>query len=38
MICNHPTQNKHTDGKGDRLKIHVQFFDDPVSRGWVKAK
>lgn len=38
MVCNHPTQNKYTEGKNDKLNVHVQFFDDPVSRGWVKSK
>ena len=31
MICNHPTT-----GKCQRKReVHVQFFDDPVTRSWI---
>ncbi|GLH02763.1 Probable DNA mismatch repair protein Msh6 [Gryllus bimaculatus] len=32
LVCNHPKLLKHI--KGD--SIHVQFFDDPPTRAWVK--
>jgi len=31
MVCNHPTEEKSY----RKMEIHVQFFDDPVSRSWV---
>lgn len=32
MVCRNPTDNAYR----RRTQIHVQFFDNPVSRGWVK--
>ncbi|XP_076033999.1 DNA mismatch repair protein Msh6 isoform X2 [Oratosquilla oratoria] len=32
LICEHPTDKTFTRGN----QIHVQFFDDPPTRGWVK--
>ncbi|CAC5386036.1 MSH6 [Mytilus coruscus] len=37
LVCNHPTENTHVKG-GKNAQVHVQFFDDPVSRSWVKVK
>lgn len=37
LVCNHPTTHTHLK-KGKVPEVHVQFFDDPVSRAWVKAK
>ncbi|XP_067666471.1 DNA mismatch repair protein Msh6-like [Haliotis asinina] len=37
LVCNHPTEKKHTKG-GKQVQLHVQFFDDPSSRAWVRAK
>ncbi|XP_045216870.2 DNA mismatch repair protein Msh6-like isoform X2 [Mercenaria mercenaria] len=37
LICNHPTQNTHFKG-GKNPQVHVQFFDNPVSRAWIKLK
>ncbi|XP_021365348.1 DNA mismatch repair protein Msh6-like isoform X1 [Mizuhopecten yessoensis] len=37
MVCTHPTDNIHFKG-GKNPQVHVQFFDDPVSRAWIKAK
>ncbi|CAL1537586.1 unnamed protein product [Lymnaea stagnalis] len=37
LVCNHPTQNTHYKG-GKIAQVHVQFFDEPPSRAWIKAK
>ncbi|CAI9720918.1 mismatch repair Msh6 [Octopus vulgaris] len=37
IVCNHPTSKVHIK-KGKVTEIHVQFFDDPISRAWVKAR
>ncbi|XP_046358330.1 DNA mismatch repair protein Msh6-like [Haliotis rufescens] len=37
LVCNHPTQKKHVKG-GKQVQLHVQFFDDPPSRAWIRAK
>ncbi|XP_033727077.1 LOW QUALITY PROTEIN: DNA mismatch repair protein Msh6-like [Pecten maximus] len=37
LVCTHPTDNIHYK-KGKNPQVHVQFFDDPVSRAWIKAK
>ncbi|WAR00452.1 MSH6-like protein [Mya arenaria] len=37
LVCNHPTENNHYK-PGKLPQIHVQFFDNPVSRAWVKLK
>ena len=34
LVCNHPTSKTHVRKK----KIHVQFFDNPPSRGWIREK
>ncbi|XP_055495576.1 DNA mismatch repair protein Msh6 [Leucoraja erinacea] len=38
LVYNHPTANEYLRGKGKSLRIHVQFFDDPPTRGWVSVK
>ncbi|KAI8764552.1 DNA mismatch repair protein Msh6 [Biomphalaria glabrata] len=37
LVCNHPTQKTHFKG-GKVPQVHVQFFDDPPSRAWIKEK
>ena len=37
LVCNHPTDNTHYK-KGKLPQIHVQFFDNPTSRAWIKVK
>ncbi|KAK7479072.1 hypothetical protein BaRGS_00029664 [Batillaria attramentaria] len=38
LVCNHPTTKTHVRGsKSKKHEVHVQFFDTPVSRAWVKA-
>ncbi|XP_064652331.1 DNA mismatch repair protein Msh6-like [Lineus longissimus] len=37
MVCNHPTKEIFHQ-PGIRPEIHVQFFDDPPTRGWVQSK
>ncbi|XP_044147978.1 DNA mismatch repair protein Msh6 [Bufo gargarizans] len=38
LVYNHPGEDTHLRGKGKSLHVHVQFFDEPVTRGWVGAK
>uniref|UniRef100_UPI00398F65F0 DNA mismatch repair protein Msh6 n=1 Tax=Pristiophorus japonicus TaxID=55135 RepID=UPI00398F65F0 len=38
LVYNHPTADEYLRGKGKSLRIHVQFFDDPPTRGWVSVK
>eukprot|EP00079_Xenopus_tropicalis_P010511 XP_002935421.2 PREDICTED: DNA mismatch repair protein Msh6 [Xenopus tropicalis] len=38
LVYNHPKEDTHLRGKGKSLNIHVQFFDDSPTRGWVGAK
>ncbi|XP_071996415.1 DNA mismatch repair protein Msh6 [Engystomops pustulosus] len=38
LVYNHPREDTHLRGKGKSLHIHVQFFDDTPTRGWVGAK
>ncbi|XP_072436706.1 DNA mismatch repair protein Msh6 [Chiloscyllium punctatum] len=38
LVYNHPTAEEYLRGKGKSLRIHVQFFDDPPTRGWVSVK
>ncbi|KAM4772473.1 DNA mismatch repair protein Msh6 isoform 1-T1 [Rhinophrynus dorsalis] len=38
LVYNHPREGTHLRGKGKSLHIHVQFFDDPPTRGWIGAK
>lgn len=37
LVCNHPTSNTHYKA-GKLPQIHVQFFDSPTSRAWIKMK
>ncbi|XP_041361068.1 DNA mismatch repair protein Msh6-like [Gigantopelta aegis] len=37
IVCNHPTEKKHWQG-GKTPQAHVQFFDDPPTRAWIKMK
>ena len=33
FVCNHPSENRaHRKGE-----VHVQFFDEPISRAWISA-
>ncbi|NXM98115.1 MSH6 protein, partial [Sylvia borin] len=38
LIYNHPTERTIIRGKGKSTRIHVQFFDDSPTRGWVSVK
>ncbi|KAG9484465.1 hypothetical protein GDO78_010050 [Eleutherodactylus coqui] len=38
LVYNHPKDDTHLRGRGKSLHVHVQFFDEPPSRGWVGAK
>ncbi|KAM4902704.1 DNA mismatch repair protein Msh6 [Sylvia borin] len=38
LIYNHPTERTIVRGKGKSTRIHVQFFDDSPTRGWVSVK
>ncbi|OXB82828.1 UNVERIFIED_CONTAM: hypothetical protein H355_010398 [Colinus virginianus] len=38
LIYNHPTEGTIVRGKGGSARIHVQFFDDSPTRGWVSIK
>ena len=38
IVCPHPTSNTYVKRKGKTVFIHVQFFDDPVSRAWIKER
>uniref|UniRef100_A0A7M4FA30 DNA mismatch repair protein n=1 Tax=Crocodylus porosus TaxID=8502 RepID=A0A7M4FA30_CROPO len=38
LVYNHPIEGTLTRGKGKSSRIHVQFFDDSPTRGWVSIK
>ncbi|XP_077341732.1 DNA mismatch repair protein Msh6 isoform X1 [Lithobates pipiens] len=38
LVYNHPNEDTHFRGKGKSLHVHVQFFDDPPTRGWIGIK
>lgn len=38
LIYNHPTERTIIRGKGKSTRVHVQFFDDSPTRGWVSIK
>ncbi|XP_061331343.1 DNA mismatch repair protein Msh6 isoform X1 [Pezoporus flaviventris] len=38
LIYNHPTEKTIVRGKGKSTRVHVQFFDDSPTRGWVSMK
>ncbi|NWH87331.1 MSH6 protein, partial [Aegithalos caudatus] len=38
LIYNHPTERTIVRGKGKSSRIHVQFFDDSPTRGWISVK
>ncbi|XP_030302530.1 DNA mismatch repair protein Msh6 isoform X2 [Calypte anna] len=38
LIYNHPTEKTIVRGKGKSTRVHVQFFDDSPTRGWVSIK
>ncbi|XP_054841722.1 DNA mismatch repair protein Msh6 isoform X2 [Eublepharis macularius] len=38
LVYNHPTEGTFVRGRGRSARIHVQFFDDDPSRGWVGVK
>ncbi|BFZ11157.1 hypothetical protein BsWGS_14196 [Bradybaena similaris] len=37
LVCDHPTEKVHTKG-GKSAQVHVQFFDTPPTRAWIKAR
>ncbi|KAM8945438.1 DNA mismatch repair protein Msh6 [Pelodytes ibericus] len=38
LVYNHPKSSTHIRGRGKSLHVHVQFFDETPSRGWIGAK
>ncbi|XP_058658782.1 DNA mismatch repair protein Msh6 [Ammospiza caudacuta] len=38
LIYNHPTERTIVRGKGKSTRVHVQFFDDSPTRGWISVK
>ncbi|NXK68258.1 MSH6 protein, partial [Sylvietta virens] len=38
LIYNHPAERTIVRGKGKSTRIHVQFFDDSPTRGWVSVR
>ncbi|XP_075060208.1 DNA mismatch repair protein Msh6 [Mixophyes fleayi] len=38
LVYNHPREDAHLRGKGKSLHVHVQFFDETPTRGWIGAK
>ncbi|NXS16761.1 MSH6 protein, partial [Mystacornis crossleyi] len=38
LIYNHPTERTILRGKGKSTRVHVQFFDDTPTRGWISIK
>ncbi|KAM9564729.1 DNA mismatch repair protein Msh6 isoform 1-T1 [Guaruba guarouba] len=38
LIYNHPTERTIVRGKGKSARVHVQFFDESPTRGWVSMK
>ncbi|NWV62437.1 MSH6 protein, partial [Malurus elegans] len=38
LIYNHPTEGTIVRGKGKSTRVHVQFFDDSPTRGWISIK
>ncbi|MEE6474210.1 hypothetical protein FKM82_010317 [Ascaphus truei] len=38
LVYNHPREDTLIRGKGKSLHVHVQFFDDNPTRGWIGAK
>ncbi|XP_032627935.1 DNA mismatch repair protein Msh6 [Chelonoidis abingdonii] len=38
LVYNHPTEGTLVRAKGKSSRVHVQFFDDPPTRGWVSIK
>lgn len=38
LVYNHPTEGILYRGRGKTSRIHVQFFDDTPSRGWVSMR
>uniref|UniRef100_A0A8C3I540 PWWP domain-containing protein n=1 Tax=Chrysemys picta bellii TaxID=8478 RepID=A0A8C3I540_CHRPI len=38
LVYNHPTEGTLVRAKGKSSRVHVQFFDDSPTRGWVSIK
>lgn len=38
LICKHPRTGKHEKKSGKFIDIHVQFFGDPPTRGWIRKR
>ncbi|NWI79180.1 MSH6 protein, partial [Dryoscopus gambensis] len=38
LIYNHPTERTILRGKGKSTRVHVQFFDESPTRGWISIK
>ena len=38
LVCNHPKDGTISRCQGKNRLIHLQFFENPPSRGWAKLK
>ncbi|XP_054156482.1 DNA mismatch repair protein Msh6-like [Oppia nitens] len=38
IVCLHPSANTYVRRKCKTVFIHVQFFDDPISRAWIRVR
>ncbi|XP_028676496.1 DNA mismatch repair protein Msh6 [Erpetoichthys calabaricus] len=38
MVYNHPVSSEYLRGQGKSQRVHVHFFDDTPTRGWVSIK
>ena len=38
MICKHPGSGRHEKKSGKFMDVHVQFFGQPPTRGWVRKR
>jgi len=38
MICKHPSSGRYEKKSGKFIDIHVQFFGEPPTRGWVRKR
>ncbi|XP_015218440.1 DNA mismatch repair protein Msh6 [Lepisosteus oculatus] len=38
LVYPHPVSGEQLRGRGQAQRLHVQFFDEPPSRGWVSTK
>ena len=38
MICKHPSSGRYEKKSGKFIDVHVQFFGQPPTRGWVRKR